>query len=73
MSDEGEKVFLEFTLEGVLRVTLEEKESAIKELTRILSRAMKSRDLIRLNSNISAISERDIMFAMYSGEPYEDN
>jgi hypothetical protein len=34
---------------------------------------MKSRDLIRLNSNISAISERDIMFAMYSGEPYEDN
>ncbi len=73
MSAENEKIFLEFTIDGVIRVPIGEKDPAIKELTKLLSKVMHSRDLIKLDTNITALSERDIMFAMYAQNPYDDN
>tara|TARA_B100000287_G_C20230135_1_gene621729 strand:- start:373 stop:594 length:222 start_codon:yes stop_codon:yes gene_type:complete len=59
-----EKVFIEFLIDGVIKVDYSEKEAVIKELKKLLNSALKSRDLMKIDTNITVLSEGDIMFAI---------
>ena len=68
-----EKVFIEFLIDGVIKVDFDQKNEIIEELKELLNNALKSKDLIKIDTNITVLSERDIMFAMGSGNMFNEN
>ena len=68
-----EKVFIEFLIDGVIKVDFDQKNEIIEELKTLLNNALKSKDLMKIDTNITVLSERDIMFAMGSSNMFDEN
>jgi len=68
-----EKVFIEFLIDGVIKVDFDQKNEIIEELKKLLNDALKSKDLMKIDTNITVLSERDIMFAIGSSNMLNEN
>jgi hypothetical protein len=68
-----QKVFIEFLIDGVIKADYDQKDDIIKELTKLLNNALRSRELMKIDTNITVLSEQDIMFALNAGSMFEEN
>lgn len=63
------KFYIDFNLEGILRVSEDEKDKVLKELQKLFSNVLKNNKSVRINSNISIISEDEIIFPLNFTDP----
>tara|TARA_B100000131_G_scaffold121744_2_gene118815 strand:+ start:7321 stop:7536 length:216 start_codon:yes stop_codon:yes gene_type:complete len=68
-----QKVFIEFMIDGVIKIDYDQKDDAVKDLTKILNNALRSRELMKIDTNITVLSEQDIMFALNVDSMFEEN
>ena len=60
-----EKVYIEFSIEGLLDVSNGERDYVIEEIRNILNSAFPSHLISRLQFHTSVVSESDIAYALY--------
>lgn len=68
-----QKVFIEFLIDGVIKIDYDQKDAAVKDITKLLNNALRSRELMKIDTNITVISEQDIMFALNVDSMFEEN
>ena len=68
-----QKVFIEFLIDGVIKIDYDQKDDAVKSLTELLNNALRSKELIKIDTNITVLSEQDIMFALNVDSMFEEN
>ena len=68
-----QKVFIEFLIDGVIKIDYDQKDTAVKDITKLLNNALRSRELMKIDTNITVISEQDIMFALNVDSMFEEN
>jgi len=66
-----ENHYIEFSLHGLVRVSLAEKETAIDEISNLISNLFKNRDIVKVDTDITSISDSDIMLSLYSARNKE--
>ena len=66
MSDQnGEKIYIEFSIEGLLDVSGGEKDYILEEIKQLLSSVFPAHLVSRLQFHTNVITESDIAYAMY--------
>ena len=73
MQSDVEKVYIEFVIDGVIKADFDQKDLIVKELKKLLNNALRSRDLMKIDTSITVLSERDIMFAIGSNSMIAEN
>ncbi len=56
--------YIEFSLEGIIKVSGEEKNVIVNDLKKIFSKILKRDDLLRVISNINLASEEEVMLPL---------
>tara|TARA_R110002020_G_scaffold50716_1_gene143020 strand:- start:5315 stop:5539 length:225 start_codon:yes stop_codon:yes gene_type:complete len=59
-----EKIFVEFSMEGLIEVTDGEKEYVIEQIKQAFSSIFDTRNALRMETHINVITDSDIAFAM---------
>ena len=62
--DLSEKIYVEFSIEGVVITTKEEANKVRKEISEILKKAFEEYDTNRINVQVSSFSEADIALSI---------
>ncbi len=65
--DLSDKIYVEFSIEGVVVTTKEEALRVKKEVSRILNKAFEEYDTNRINVQVSSFSEADIALSIMQG------
>lgn len=68
MQDE-KNFYIDFVLEGTIKVPGDEKDKVVKEMQRLFSNILKKNDSIRINYNLTAISEDEMVFPLNFVDP----
>ncbi len=66
MFSQKKHFYIEFSIDGVIRVSEDNKKEVISEIKRILNKAMGTRDVVKIENHVNVISEEDIVFALNS-------
>jgi archaeosine-15-forming tRNA-guanine transglycosylase len=64
MKTAQENIFVEFIIDGVIKIPEKDKSIIIDEIKKILLSTLSSKDIIKIDTNINVISEKDLMFAV---------
>ena len=73
MKTAQENIFVEFTIDGVIKIPEKDKSVIIDEIKKILLNTLNSKDIIKIDTNINVISEKDLMFAVGMASNLIDN
>ena len=58
------KIFIEFSMEGLIEVTDGEKDYIIEQIKQAFSQIFDTRNALRMETHVNVITETDIAFAM---------
>ena len=61
-----ENHYIELSLHGLIKINLNDKEKVMDEISDLISNLFKSRDIIKIDTDITSISDNDIMLSLYS-------
>tara|TARA_B100000131_G_C18078167_1_gene597190 strand:- start:1193 stop:1417 length:225 start_codon:yes stop_codon:yes gene_type:complete len=64
MNEEREKIFVEFSMEGLIEVTDGEKEYVIEQIKHAFADIFDTRNALRMETHVNVITDSDIAFAM---------
>jgi hypothetical protein len=70
--NDDESFFLDIQLSALVLVSAEEKDAAVDEINRILSRVLKKRNTVSLKYKVNLISETDLQLSMGQDEEFEN-
>ena len=59
-----EKIFIEFSMEGLIEVTDGEKEYIIEQIKHAFTDIFDTRNALRMETHVNVITDSDIAFAM---------
>jgi glycine betaine/choline ABC-type transport system substrate-binding protein len=71
MSDD-ENFFLDIQLSALVLVDSEEKDAAVEEVNRLLSRVLKKRNVLNLKYKVNLLSETDLQMSMADDDLFEN-
>jgi glycine betaine/choline ABC-type transport system substrate-binding protein len=71
MSDD-ENFFLDIQLSALVLVGAEEKDAAVEEVNRMLSRVLKKRNVLNLKYKVNLLSETDLQMSMADDDLFEN-
>tara|TARA_B100000131_G_scaffold274990_1_gene277291 strand:+ start:685 stop:906 length:222 start_codon:yes stop_codon:yes gene_type:complete len=66
MNDEDENFYVEFLIEGVLKVRRDQKEATLTRLNKLFSKIIQNEDAIQITSSANLISEKNLLMALNS-------
>lgn len=72
MNDDEENFFLDIQLSGLVLVSAEEKDAAVEEVNRMLSRVLKKRNVLNLKYKVNLLSETDIQMSMAAEDEFDN-
>lgn len=72
MNDDEENFFLDIQLSGLVLVSAEEKDAAVEEVNRMLSRVLKKRNVLNLKYKVNLLSETDIQMSMAVEDEFDN-
>ena len=58
------KVYIEFGISGILEVEEEDKDKVMLELSKLISKFIKNKNIVKLDNNFDAVTELDIAQSM---------
>lgn len=70
--NDDENFFLDIQLSGLVLVSAEEKDAAVEEVNRMLSRVLKKRNVLNLKYKVNLLSETDLQMSMAEDDLFEN-
>lgn len=70
LDNNKENYFIQITLDGMIKVSEDEKDQSIKEISLLLSKILKRNGMISSKSNINVISELEVLSIVSDTESY---
>ena len=73
METQDNNVFIEFSVDGVFRVSEEERDFVMSEIKAVFSKLLDKEGIIKIDTSMNVVSQDDLYFAMGLSSTGVDN